>query len=651
MLLSLCMIVKNEQDVLERCLESVKSAVDEIIIIDTGSTDRTKAIALSYQARIYEYAWSNDFSAARNEGVKRAAGKWILVMDADEYFAAGDAEKLRQFLEMTEPSPHLIYSINVINFVGKSMEQASITSGEIPRLFPNGYGIEYYRPIHEQLRSESGELLSSLAPVSLFHTGYLEEMVNSKAKLDRNAGIFKELKEKQGFTAYDYYTLGNECAVGKDFQKAVYYYERAIKKQNKLINSSWFPHCVISLIHSYLVQNRMFDAWKLTEEKLSAWKDYPEYAFYKAAILHHLGFMEEAEMAYIQTIETAAIKSRESQVFWLESAEYATTIPMRKLSSIYEWQKKWSDSVHYLTKLLMQDLYDYSALRALLKIMTRFETVEATIQLLDKLYEPDNSKHRYILFRSALANHAEELSRHYYESIADDLALSIEDKLEYFFLVKDKKEYEKTIALIPSGFTQERLARIHALASRAWGLTLEPPLAIEDTEEQNQAAHRIEAIRSYLGGDTEAEDVTEENAGPLLDLLKDSFHLGEFSIYDQLINRYSHDFVIQHMADYMFAQEQTEIALSYYSLLLDQNALNGKNMENLAIHHLHQNLVENGLAFLEEAIRELPGQIYLYVLYLKNAVDLRKKEEYRQKLLAQFPGARKLPIFTDLLTR
>lgn len=651
MLLSLCMIVKNEQDVLERCLESVKSAVDEIIVIDTGSTDRTKAIALSYQAQVYEYAWSNDFSAARNEGVKRAAGKWILVMDADEYFAAGDADKLRRFLETAEPSPHLIYSINVINFVGKSKEQAAITSGEIPRLFPNGYGIEYYRPIHEQLRSQSGELLSSLAPVSLFHTGYLEEMVNSKAKLDRNAGIFKELKNKQGFSAYDYYTLGNECAVGKDFQKAVYYYERAIKKQSKLINSSWFPHCVISLIHSYLVQNRMFDAWKLTEEKLSAWKDYPEYAFYKATILHHLGFMEEAEMTYVQTIETAASKSKESQVFWLESAEFASTIPMRKLSSIYEWQKKWSEAVHYLTKLLMQDLYDYSALRALLKIMTRFDTTEATIELLDKLYEPGNSKHRYILFRSALANHAAELSRHYYESIAGDLALSHEDMLEYFFLIKDKSGYAQTAALIPSGFIHERMARIHALADHAWGLSLALPLSLDDSEEQNQAAHRIEAIRSYLRGETEPEDVTLENFGPLLDLLKDSFNFREFAIYDQLINRYSHDFVIQQMADYMFVQEQTEIALNYYSLLLEQNALNGKNMENLAIHHLHQNLVENGLAFLEEAIRELPGQIYLYVLYLKHASEPLKKEEYRQKLLAQFPGARKLPIFTDLLAR
>lgn len=70
--ISLCMIVKNEEKVLKRCLDSVKEAVDEIIIVDTGSTDKTKSIALAYTDKVYDFEWINDFSAARNEAYRKA---------------------------------------------------------------------------------------------------------------------------------------------------------------------------------------------------------------------------------------------------------------------------------------------------------------------------------------------------------------------------------------------------------------------------------------------------------------------------------------------------------------------------------------------------------------------------------------------------
>src|SRR4051794_40673333 len=82
--LSLCMIVKNESKHLANCLESVEGVVDEIIIVDTGSTDDTVEIAKSYGAKVYHYEWNDNFSDARNESIKYATGDWILVLDADE---------------------------------------------------------------------------------------------------------------------------------------------------------------------------------------------------------------------------------------------------------------------------------------------------------------------------------------------------------------------------------------------------------------------------------------------------------------------------------------------------------------------------------------------------------------------------------------
>src|SRR3989344_364212 len=82
--LSLCMITKNEEQFLEQCLNSVKELVDEIIIVDTGSTDKTTEIAGKFTDKIYDFKWCDDFSAARNESLKHATKNWILVLDADE---------------------------------------------------------------------------------------------------------------------------------------------------------------------------------------------------------------------------------------------------------------------------------------------------------------------------------------------------------------------------------------------------------------------------------------------------------------------------------------------------------------------------------------------------------------------------------------
>lgn len=79
-----CLIVKNEEDMLRKCLESLRDGIDEIIIVDTGSTDKTKVIAKEFTDKVYDFEWNNDFSAARNFAASKGSGEWILAIDADE---------------------------------------------------------------------------------------------------------------------------------------------------------------------------------------------------------------------------------------------------------------------------------------------------------------------------------------------------------------------------------------------------------------------------------------------------------------------------------------------------------------------------------------------------------------------------------------
>lgn len=96
---SLCMIVKNEEKVLGRCLDSAKEIADEIIIVDTGSTDRTKEIAAEYTEKIYDFEWNDDFSAARNESFRKATMDYCMWLDADDVIPEREQQKIKKLKE------------------------------------------------------------------------------------------------------------------------------------------------------------------------------------------------------------------------------------------------------------------------------------------------------------------------------------------------------------------------------------------------------------------------------------------------------------------------------------------------------------------------------------------------------------------------
>jgi glycosyltransferase involved in cell wall biosynthesis len=113
--LSLCMIVKDEEERIGNCLDSIKGIVDEMIIVDTGSSDETVTICKSFGAQVFHFPWNGSFADARNYGLDRATGDWILWLDADEKVDNSDAYKLRDILY----SHDYLLSIHLINYYGE----------------------------------------------------------------------------------------------------------------------------------------------------------------------------------------------------------------------------------------------------------------------------------------------------------------------------------------------------------------------------------------------------------------------------------------------------------------------------------------------------------------------------------------------------
>ena len=158
---SLCMIVKNEADHLARCLRSAKPIVDEIVVVDTGSRDRSADIARAFGARVYEHRWRDDFSEARNVSISKASGDWILVLDGDEVVSAQDYGRFREIVAGPPTSAFTVRTRNYtseLNTVGwrpNTGEYAEQEAGagwfpsEKVRVFPRTPGVAFRHPVHE----------------------------------------------------------------------------------------------------------------------------------------------------------------------------------------------------------------------------------------------------------------------------------------------------------------------------------------------------------------------------------------------------------------------------------------------------------------------------------------------------------------------
>ena len=164
--ISLVLIVKNEEKDLGRCLESFKDIVKEIVVVDTGSTDRTVEIAKSYGARVEYFEWCDDFAAARNESLKYATCEWILRTDADEYIEDQEKAKL---LHCVNSGLAEVYICPTISTTEKGEDVV-----ENVRLIKNHLGVTYDYPIHETVIFSviRNRLTQCLANINFRHTGY-----------------------------------------------------------------------------------------------------------------------------------------------------------------------------------------------------------------------------------------------------------------------------------------------------------------------------------------------------------------------------------------------------------------------------------------------------------------------------------------------
>ncbi|KHD36779.1 glycosyl transferase [Clostridium acetobutylicum] len=229
--ISLCMIVKNEEKYLFQCLDSVKDIVDEIIIVDTGSTDKTVEIAKKFGADIHYFMWNNSFSDARNESLKYATKDWIFIMDGDDEFSKDDKEKFKELVK-NNLKEDCLYYFETLSYCGEFVDSSNISVNLNPRLFKNNYGYKYEGIVHNQLVNTGKEIKNVIYNIRIYHYGYLEDVSKKKNKRGRNIPLLKKQLKENPDDRFAHFNIGNEYYAIGDLQKALTHYCEAYKDFN-----------------------------------------------------------------------------------------------------------------------------------------------------------------------------------------------------------------------------------------------------------------------------------------------------------------------------------------------------------------------------------------------------------------------------------
>lgn len=259
--LSLVMIVKNEEAVLNRCLNSVKGIVDEIIVVDTGSTDRTKEIALSYDAKIYDYEWNDHFAEARNFALALSTSDWNLVLDADEYVVNDCANEIRSFINSNA-------AIGRVKRVDSFKDKDGIAHAYcfISRLFPRG--LKYSGRIHEQVESTLPRIKIN---VDLGHDGYFD------SRSARNIPLLEMEMKEQPHNPYYHYQIAKEFRGIENFEQCYHHLSAAYKHLTRKEN--YYPNVVVDYLYAMISSGKLEEGLEVINAEATKLDDFPDFHF------------------------------------------------------------------------------------------------------------------------------------------------------------------------------------------------------------------------------------------------------------------------------------------------------------------------------------------------------------------------------------
>jgi tetratricopeptide (TPR) repeat protein len=312
--ISLCMIVKDEEAMIGRCLEAARGAVDEIVVVDTGSTDRTVEIAEAHGARVLHHAWDGDFSAARNASFEAATGDWVMYLDADEVLVTEDAQRLRALAGRTWREA---FFLTETNHTGEIGDGTAITHDAM-RVFRNRPEYRFEGRIHEQI----AQCLPAYLPerlerttVRVEHFGYLGAVRDTKDKTNRNLELLERQVAEGVDTPFLHYNLGSEYAAAGDAPRALTHFKRAwtaVREAGRLSSDGYAPALASRYVHALRNTGRVTEVGTVGDEALEIFPGFTDIVLEQALAAGAAGDVEREEALLRRCLEMGDGPSRYS---------------------------------------------------------------------------------------------------------------------------------------------------------------------------------------------------------------------------------------------------------------------------------------------------------------------------------------------------
>ena len=255
--ISLCMIVKNEEKNLERCLNSYAPLMDEIIVVDTGSTDKTKEIAARFTDKIYDFTWVNDFSAARNFSFEKATCDYIFSADADEVLEGDNVRQFEILKQVLDPEIEIVQM-----YYGNQFQNGTIYNYDCelrPKLFKRLRNFTWIEPIHETVRT---------LPV-VFDSDIVITHMPEESHTKRDLAAFERMVKRgdrisarlHNIYAKELFVSGDEA----DFEKAIPFFEDSFLDETRADDEKLEAVCVLAKAYRILKKDAKFLKYVFSE--------------------------------------------------------------------------------------------------------------------------------------------------------------------------------------------------------------------------------------------------------------------------------------------------------------------------------------------------------------------------------------------------
>lgn len=378
------MITKNEEKNIEKCIKSYKNIVNEIIVVDTGSTDKTIEIAEKLGAKVYSYEWNDDFAAAKNYSIDMANGEWIIFLDADEYFEKGKETNLLNVIRNIDDRTDIDGIMIKLYNIDKS-ESDVIDSMVAVRTFRNHKDIRFFGNIHEVIMDDGKDIKCEFVAeeyIKVFHTGYSTNIIDSK--VERNLKILKDNFSKGNVRPLDYIYMC-DCYMSLHKYDMVIKYAREYLKLNDYVmgyNSKPYQLLITALDQNGCTTDELKSE---INEAIKKFPTHPEFYRYLAAVY-------STEKKYQLSLETY-LKTLKLQDEYndIEVNNVPSTLfdIYYNIGILYEYKNDYVNALEYYIKSLRKDNKYEKAFERLIKLV-KTERDEDIILLLKSIYKDDD---------------------------------------------------------------------------------------------------------------------------------------------------------------------------------------------------------------------------------------------------------------------